>query len=327
MTFVPHPRWTGGHRMTIYAWARPRHFPRLPPPQPRYFDVATDTRVLAECFWQPHKRDATTLVALHGLEGSSSAHYMRGLADKAWQRGMNVVLLNQRNCGNTERLSAGLYHSGLTEDPTFVIRELVAADRLPAIGVVGYSLGGNLALKLTGEFGADGPAAFVAACAVSPTLDLPICIEALEQRSNAVYQWNFVRSLKARMRRKDRFWPGRFDLSRLSRIRTVRQFDDAYTAPSHGFADAADYYFRASSRRVAARIVRPTLIVAAADDPFIPPSQFDVPEVRSNPHLTVAVTEHGGHCAYVGSPSATSDGYWAESVAVDWIARQAGIAT
>ncbi|MBL8140286.1 MAG: alpha/beta fold hydrolase [Acidobacteria bacterium] len=309
--------------MTIYAWARRRRFPLLPAPRPRYFDVAPDARVLAHCYWQPHPAEAVTVLALHGLEGSSSAHYMQGIADKAWARGMNVVLLNQRNCGDTERLSAGLYHSGLTDDPAFVLRELLDADRLPAIGVIGYSLGGNLTLKLTGEFGREAPAQFVGACAVSPTLDLPTCIDALERPSNVLYQWNFVRNLKARMRRKDQYWPGKFDLSKLRQIRTVREFDDAYTAPSHGFRDAADYYYRASSRRVATRIARPTLIVAAHDDPFIPSAQFDCVEVRSNPHVTIAITAHGGHCAYVAAPTADSDGYWAETTAVDWIARQA----
>ncbi len=323
MTFVPHPRWTGGHRMTIYAWARSRRFPLLPRAVPRYFDVAADARVLAECFWQPEKRDAVTLLALHGLEGSSSAHYMRGIADKAWRCGMNVVLLNQRNCGNTEQLSAGLYHSGLTEDPAFVMRELIDVDRLPRIGVVGYSLGGNLTLKLAGEFGVEPPPQFVAACAVSPTLDLPCCIDALERPSNTLYQWNFVRNLKARMRRKQRYWPGRFDLSRLSRIRTVRQFDETYTAPYHGFRDAADYYYRASSKRVAARIEVPTLIITAKDDPFVPAVQFESEEVRNNASVSIILTDHGGHCAYVAKSSPASDGYWAESTAVAWVARHA----
>jgi len=309
--------------MTIYAWARPRRFSQLPTPVARYFDVAHDARVLAHCYWQPSRREVPTVLALHGLEGSSSAHYMRGIADKAWRRGLNVVLLNQRNCGGTEQLSAGLYHSGLTEDPTFVIRELLDVDRLPVLGVVGYSLGGNLTLKLAGEFGDDAPSQLVAACAVSPTLDLPTCIAALERRTNALYQWNFVRNLKARMRRKDQWWPGRFDLTKLRTIRTIREFDDAYTAPYHGFDGASDYYFRASSRRVVARIRVPTLIVTAQDDPFIPPEQFDCDEVRSNPHVSVVMTAHGGHCGYVGQPASDDDGYWAEATAVAWIAQHA----
>ena len=148
--FDPPPWLRGGHRMTIYAWARRRAFPQLPPPTPRLFDVGPDTRVLAHCHWQPDPAARPTLVALHGLEGSSDAHYMRGIADKAFRRGFNVVRLNQRNCGGTEHLSPGLYHSGLTSDVQAVLEQL-AADGLPSLVVSGYSLGGNLALKLAGE--------------------------------------------------------------------------------------------------------------------------------------------------------------------------------
>ena len=126
--YIPLPRWAGGHKMTLYAWARPRRFDRLPPPTMRYFDVASNTRVMAHCHWQPTPSYHPTLIVLHGLEGSSDAHYMRGVADKAWARGFNVVRLNQRKCGGTEQLSRGLYHSGLTADPLFVFNELVQRD-------------------------------------------------------------------------------------------------------------------------------------------------------------------------------------------------------
>ena len=109
--YAPLPRWAGGHKMTVYAWARPRRFPELPAARVRYFDVAADARVLAHCHWQPTPARMPTLIVLHGLEGSSDAHYMRGIAAKAWARGFNVVRLNQRNCGGTEHLSQGLYHS------------------------------------------------------------------------------------------------------------------------------------------------------------------------------------------------------------------------
>ena len=142
---------------------------------------------------------------------------MRGLADKAYARGLNVVLLNQRNCGGTESLSSGLYHSGLTDDPLCVMRELALRERLPAFVVAGYSLGGNLALKLAGDFGAEAPPELKAVCAVSPTMDLAYCVAALERRSNVAYQWNFVRNLKSRMRRKAAAWPGRYDLTALAR--------------------------------------------------------------------------------------------------------------
>ena len=118
-TFEPRRSLRGGHWMTLYSWGNPRYFPRLPPPVRRYFDVAPGARVAADCHWQADRWQRTTLVALHGLNGSSDAHYMRGLAAKAFARGMNVVRLNQRNCGDTEHLAEGLFHSGLTADASF----------------------------------------------------------------------------------------------------------------------------------------------------------------------------------------------------------------
>lgn len=321
--FAPARRVAGGHRMTLFTWARPRTFPALPALRPRYFDVAPDARVMAHCCWQPDARRRPTVLALHGLEGSSAAHYMRGLAAKAFAQGCNAVLLNQRNCGGTEHLSAGLYHSGLTGDPQAVIRELVALDGLASIVVVGYSLGGNVALKLAGDYGRDAPAAVRAVCAVSPTMDLARCVAALERPANTLYQWNFVRNLKRRMRRKARLAPGRFDLRPLRGVRTVRAFDEAYTAPHHGFRDAGDYYYRASSLRVVDRIAVPALIVSADDDPFVPADQFREPAVAGNPAVTVVVTRGGGHCGFFAEPTAGFDGYWAERTAVAFALRHA----
>jgi hypothetical protein len=315
------PRFLNGHVQTLYAWLGRRRFPRLPPPVPRLFEVAADARVLADCHWQARPDAHPTLVLLHGLEGSSHAHYMAGAADKAWAAGWNVVRLNQRNCGGTEHLSRGLYHSGLTDDPRSVIRELVGRDRIGAIAVAGYSLGGNLALKLAGELGDAAPPELRAVCAVSPTIDLAVCVRALERPSNYAYQWNFVRHLKARMRRKAAAFPGDFPLEPLRRVRTVRQFDETYTAPHHGFRDADDYYHRASALRVADRIRVPTLVLTAEDDPFVPVDPFRDPALAANPAVTVAVTVHGGHCAFVERAQGGYDGYWAEREIVRFVAR------
>jgi predicted alpha/beta-fold hydrolase len=135
--FVPRDSLRNGHVMTIYGWGNPRYFPRLPRPTTRYFDVADDTQVLAHCHWQPRPWECPSLLVLHGLNASSDAHYMKGIASKAFSRGMNVLRLNQRNCGNTEHLSPGLFHSGLTADVKYVVEELVAVDGLKAIAVAG----------------------------------------------------------------------------------------------------------------------------------------------------------------------------------------------
>jgi uncharacterized protein len=315
-TYVPSGRFTGGHTMTLWTWARRRRFQRLSAPEARVFETAPGVRVLAHCHWQADRRAHPALIALHGLEGSSEAHYILGITEKAFAAGFNVVRLNQRNCGGTEHLSNTLYHSGLTEDPVAVIHELIGSGGIDRLVVAGYSLGGNLALKLAGDFGDAAPPQLRAVCAVSPVLDLEACVRALERPANALYQWNFVRNLKSRMRRKARLFPDRFPLEPLSRIRTVRQFDELYTAPHFGFAGATDYYHRASALRVADCIRVPALILTAADDPFVPPQPFHDPAITRNPHITVRISQHGGHCAFVGAPEDGDDGYWAERMIV-----------
>ena len=201
----------------------------------------------------------------------------------------------------------------------FVMRELIETEGISAIAIAGYSLGGNLTLKLAGELGDTPPPELKAVCAVSPTIDLAMCVEALERRSNLVYEFNFVRHLKARMRRKAAAHPGVFPLAALPRIWTVRQFDEAYTAPHHGFRDATDYYHRASALRVVENIRVPALILTAEDDPFVPTDAFNANPVRQNPAITVVVTPHGGHCAFVEHARDGYDGYWAEEQVVRFV--------
>ena len=326
--------------MTLYAWAKRRAFSSLPAAEPRYFDVAADARVLAHCNWQPDRKSAPTLLALHGLEGSSDAHYMRGLADKAFAAGFNVVRLNQRNCGGTEHLSRGLYHSGLTADPVFVLNELRDRDGLTRFAVSGYSLGGNITMKLAGELGERELPEVKAFAAVSPVIELEDCMQSIERRENRIYEWNFCRNLQRRMRRKAKSFPDLFDLTGLWKVWSIRAFDDRYTAPNHGYQGATDYYHRASAMRVIDKVARPSLILSAADDPFVPPHIFDAPAVKNNSNITTVITAHGGHCAFVEPPAPASDeastsatatadrsadrpnsydGYFAESLVVDFL--------
>src|SRR5262249_46683655 len=181
-SFSPRPVLSSGHLMTLYGWGNPRYFPRLPSPTIRYFDVEARARVLAHCHWQPQAWERPAILLLHGLKASSDAHYMRGIADKAFARGISVIRLNQRNCGGTEHLSEGLFHSGLTADARHVIDELVSVDGLSSIAVAGYSLGGNLALKLAAEYASQPPRALCAVAAVSPIIEIGECVRSLERR-------------------------------------------------------------------------------------------------------------------------------------------------
>src|SRR5690606_29680047 len=142
-------------------------------------------------------------------------------------------------------------------------------------------------------------------------------VSAIERRDNRIYEWNFCRNLQARMRRKDKAFPGAFDLTGLWKVWSIRAFDERYTAPHHGFDGASDYYHRASAMRVVERLARPTLILGAADDPFVPAEIFRTAAVREHPHITTLIPSAGGHCAFVAPPNG-DDGYFAERAVIEF---------
>ena len=305
------------HLMTIAAVYWPRRFSPLPVSAPRLFEVEPGTQVLAKCHWQKNPREHPTLIVLHGLEGSSESNYMMGTAEKAWIAGFNAVRLNQRNCGGTENLTPTLYHSGLSGDIRGVILELIQRDRLPEIFAVGFSMGGNLVLKMAGESGESAPPELRAILAVAPAFDLAACADALDEPQNFIYERHFVRGLKRRMRFKADLFPGEFPLDGLNAVRTVREFDEAMTARFCGFKNADDYYTRSSARRVIAGIRRPTLILAAQDDPFVPFARFQDPAIQANQNITLITPKHGGHCAFI-SHEGGEERFWAEARIIEF---------
>ena len=315
--FHPHPWLRNRHAMTLLASKWPRHFPRLPAAEDRLFETEPGTRLLGHCHWQPEPAEHPTLVLVHGLEGSSLSSYMRGAAEKAWLAGFNAIRMNQRNCHGTEHLSPGLYNSGLSGDYRAVALELIARDALPELFFAGHSMGGNLVLKMAGDFGAAAPPQLRGIVAVSPSLELAACADALGEPRNAFYQWHFVRNLKLRYRTKVALFPERYTLDGLDRINSVREFDDKITAPYCGYRDANHYYHSASALRVAAHIRVPTLILTAGDDPFIPVAPFSDPALRANPNIEVVVPAHGGHCGFVSSAPG-EEKYWAEARIVEF---------
>jgi predicted alpha/beta-fold hydrolase len=310
--FVPHPLLRQRHLMTLAGALWPRRTPHLPAAQERLFEVEAGTQILAKCHWQAKPRGCPTLVLVHGLEGSSESSYMRGTAEKAFLSGFNVLRLNQRNCGGSDRLTPTVYNSGLSGDFRAVLEELISRDGLRDICFAGYSMGGNLVLKMAGELGAAPPAELIGVCGVCPTLELAVCVDAISQPDNRFYQTHFVRRLKARMRRKARLFPGRFDLGGLERLRTIREFDDAITAPNSGYQDAVDYYERASAIRSAGKISVPTLILTAKDDPIVPFSLFAASAISGNPRIQLEAPEHGGHCSFISRWSGW-ERHWAEA--------------
>jgi uncharacterized protein len=288
------------------------------PTESRLFTTEPQTQLLGYCHWQPNRTVCRTLVLVHGLEGCSESHYMRGIAAKAYRAGCNVIRMNQRTCGGTEHLTPTLYNSGLSQDYRTVVQELAHVDGLDRIWLVGYSMGGNLVLKAAGEIGAS-EAALAGAIAVCPTIDPPQCIEALEQPRNRMYHRRFLVKLKDRVRRKAALFPDKWDLTDLAGIAWMRDFDDRYTAPDGGYASGADYYQRTGARHVLESLAVPTLIITAQDDPFIPYAMFTGPLVQCHPQIRMIAPRHGGHCGFFHRAHNGEDAYWAENRIVDFV--------
>lgn len=321
--FVPHPLFPGPHAQTIVS---SKHFPRrraLGEERARYesrlFEVEPGTSILLKCRWQTERRASPTVLLIHGLEGSTDSLYVLGTAQKAFRRGFNVVGMNMRNCGGTEHLAATLYHSGLTEDiRRVVLEELAGREGLRRIFLAGFSMSGNMVLRLAGDYGPDFPPALAGVAAVSPSIDLDSCAAALERRGNALYRWSFVSNLRDRVRRKGRLQPGAYDISALRRVRTIREFDERITAPHGGYRDASDYYARTSSRHVIKEIRVPTLIIHSADDPLIPVEPFLDESIAANPDVLLVLTRRGGHVGFLSDRFEGEDRHWAENRLVDF---------
>jgi uncharacterized protein len=331
-------RWLrGGHVQTVASFLIARRFD-VPAPEERLIEVEPGIRVLCHCHWQADRESALTIIVVHGLEGSSESQYMLGVTEKALAAGMNVIRYNQRNCGGTDALAPVLYHSGLSNDVAAVARDVISRDGVSRLALVGFSMGGNIVLKLAGEWGSQGPPEFRAVVAVCPAIDLATSADALHEPSNRIYEAYFLWALRRRMLQKARLFPGQFDVRRLRGIRSLREFDDKVTAYYCGFTGVDDYYDRASAAHVVERIAVPTLVLYAANDPFVRITAGTRRKMSSNPNITFVETDDGGHCAFVGKRSGFSsrlttgaaanaidgrynDGFWAEHSIVDFLRR------
>ncbi len=290
----------------------------VPPSEERLIETADGAKLLCRCHWQKEREAAVTAIIIHGLEGSSDSDYMRGIAVKGMAAGMNVVRMNQRNCGGTERLSPTLYNSSLSRDLEAVAKFLVREDRISCFALAGFSMGGNLVLKMAGEWADQGPAEFKAVVAVCPSLDLAPSADALHEKQNFLYEQYFMWKLRSRFREKARLFPEAFDATRLRGVRSLREFDDRITAYYCGFAGAEDYYARAAASNVIDRIAVPALILHAANDPFIRILPETRAKIAANQRITFIETEDGGHCSFLADPDGY-DGRWAEQQVVEFL--------
>lgn len=324
--FVPRRGLRNGHVQTLVGNYLPRAAFHAPSTLEEVeVDASDGSRVLCKTHWQAGA-DAgkrLTVVLVHGLEGSSESQYIRGIASRAWRAGCNVVRMNMRNCADSDALTPTLYHSGFSGDVGAVVEHYTRRFSLERVALVGYSMGGNLVLKLAGEWGRRVPLVGVATvCAV---IDLAAGSDALHEPANRIYEWHFLRRLMRRYRRKAELFPQIYAKDGFGAVRSLREFDDKIVARYCGFRDADDYYYRVASARVVDRIAVPTLVLRALDDPFIRLTEETRKIILANPHIALLETKHGGHCAYLSNDRG-DDIHWAESTVMRFLLHHAGAA-
>ena len=261
-------------------------------------------------------------VLSHGLEGHAERGYMRGMAQKLSLHGWDVLAWNYRGCSGEMNRLLRSYHSGVSDDLDVVVRHALDAGGYAEAALVGFSLGGNITLKYLGERGNALDARIRAAVTFSVPCNLDAGAAHIDRPANWIYQQRFLRDLREKIRQKHRRFPADLDVAGLDRIATLRDFDDRYTAPVHGFKDAADYYARCSCLPLIPRITIPTLLVSAANDPFLPAACYPTEAARGHPHFYLEMPRYGGHVGFVAF---NGDGaYWSEQRAAAFLAEHIG---
>jgi hypothetical protein len=282
--------------------------------------VSTSDGDFVDLDWLAGPADSPLLLVLHGLEGSGRSHYVIGLLGHARARGWRGVVLNFRSCSGEPNQLPRFYHSGDTGDLETVVERLVARDPGVRLGIVGVSIGGNVLLKWLGERGGDAPRAVGAAVAISVPFDLTASARVLDRGfRRAVYTENFMRSLRRKVLDKARRFPGFVDVEAVRRARTFGEYDRAVTAPLHGFVDERDYWTRSSSGPYLEGIRRPTLLINALDDPFVPASTLPDPRTLP-PDVTAEFIPRGGHVGFLHGPPWRPES-WAEGRALEFVAH------
>jgi predicted alpha/beta-fold hydrolase len=265
--------------------------------------------------WAISKRERLAILS-HGLEGSSKDPCVRGMADRLFERGWDVLAWNYRGCGPEPNRLVRSYHSGETGDLKAII--VVAAASYATIALIGFSLGGNVTLKYLGEGGCHP--AVAAGVAISAPIDLESSATEIDRRwGNWFYRRRFLGSLLAKYQAKALRFPDRLNATGSRKVRTLREFDDLYTAPIHGFRDAIDYWKQSSAKQYLHEITVPTLLVNARDDPFLTDDSLPFTEAQENPNLFLEVPASGGHIGFIDSIYNISP--WHEQRTVDFLAQ------
>lgn len=310
--YHPPPWLRNGHLQSIW----PTLFRRVKLPEPDTATLDTPDNDFLQLDW--YRRGHSRLAILcHGLEGHSRRPYMLGMARALMRAGWDVLAWNCRSCGGAMNRQLRFYHSGATDDLAAVVYHALSDESYRQIALVGFSMGGNLAMVYLGQQGAKLDPRVVGAVGVSVPCDLAGSAEQLAQPGNRIYMDRFLKELKVKMAAKARQFPGQISVDGYDSVRTFRDFDNRYTAPLHGFRDAEDYWYQCSANRFLGAIRRPALIVNSKDDPFLSPECYPVNQVERNPLLLMDVTRWGGHVGFVSNCGAGD--YWSERRAVQFL--------
>jgi predicted alpha/beta-fold hydrolase len=306
------PLFRNPHLQTIagHLWRRRGEEVRFPLHR-RLYRTEPEVEVLVQS-QHPEGAMAGAVVMVHGLEGSGQAGYVRSLSGAALRTGFAAYRFHMRTCGGTERLCSTLYHAGLTSDLRTVMEDLARQGIAPAF-LVGFSLGGNVVMKLAGELGGQARRLIRGVCAVSTPLDLAACAYRVAKPDNRLYERRFLRRMRQRL-----CATGRYGDADFAGLRSVREVDDRITAPSFGFGDAANYYRTQSALRYLDAVRVPALLIHAKDDTLAPCESCDSEAARRNPFIELRVTEHGGHLGFLGRKPHR---FWLDDTIMDWILR------
>ena len=313
--YRPHFPFTSSHFQTIF----PTLFRKHPELEPRRERIDTDDGDFFDIDCHSSKTGQAVGLAIvsHGLEGHSRKKYPLGMAHCLTQNGWDVVCLNFRGCSGEPNRLVRLYHSGVTDDLHTILHHCLATNRYRDVVLIGFSMGGNQTLKYLGENPAIVPPQVKAAIVFSVPCMLADSVEVMNGWQNGIYMRYFLRSLSEKIKLKAEMFPDLIDTTVIERIRTFAPFDDRYTAPLHGFRDAADYYQSCSSRQFLQAIHIPCLMVQAVDDPFLSKTCFPLMEAEANPYLSLEIAEFGGHVGFWGGWRETH--YWSETRTVQFL--------
>jgi predicted alpha/beta-fold hydrolase len=305
--------YTSGHLQTIY----PTLFRKVARQTKERERITTPDDDFIDLDWAREQRSARLAILSHGLEGSSNAVYIQGMTRALVHAGWNVLAWNFRSCSGEPNRRLRSYHSGATDDLQSVLHHVVRQTSYKHIALIGFSLGGNLTLKLVGDLAYEIDPRICAAVAFSVPCDLAASAQRLEHPTNRLYMHRFLKTLRAKVREKVQRFPGQIHADGLAQMRTFREFDHAYTAPIHGFSSAEDYWKQCSCNTRLAHIAIPTLLINAQNDPFLTPSCFPLETARNSQHLSLEIPRYGGHMGFVQFKQNTT--FWSEQRAVEFL--------